>query len=355
MEPITNCYELFKPEGLPVQREEWDLGTWILAMETGGLSTRRAAAQVSIIPSTTLKNQDSIKLLKRDGSTRTVSFSSDTRSSSVNSNNHHDSEDCSSSRSSSSTSRQQDKVMSNQQLLHLSYKTERKIKIALNGLREQRLQDELTNPNRNGENLTDWDSLQREIKSIEEDQQLVKDQLRKLKLSSSSSNSSCSGSRPSRMSQRAELEKCIQLADENFDEFFHRLNIIAAQAQFCNCCIDQMMATRIAMGVRDLDLRKDLLELSPFPSTQQVVNICRAQEEIGILMNQPPCTQCGQKKHYRRGCPAIGLLCNLCKNYGHYFIMCPLNTKFGKYSQSSDGTVLVKRRRSRHPSRSNYL
>ena len=59
--------------------------------------------------------------------------------------------------------------------------------------------------------------------------------------------------------------------------------------------------------------------------------IMSKKEEIYALMNKESCAACGQQKHVaKRGCPAVDILCNLCKNYGHYFIMCPLNTKFAR-------------------------
>jgi len=178
------------------------------------------------------------------------------------------------------------------------------------------------------EDLMELKSLKKELKCIQEDQMLIKESLRHMQLKSPVS--SCLPS-PSSLEERVDFDKCSQLADESFDEFFRRLNKLASRAKLCSCCGDQQMTTRIAMGLRDLNLRRELQELNPFPSLRNVVEICRKKEEIYALMKKESCATCGQPKHVaKRGCPAVDLLCNLCKNYGHYFIMCPLNTKFAR-------------------------
>ena len=216
--------------------------------------------------------------------------------------------------------------LSFQKMFKLSSLQDRKLLKATEELRKQRKDD--GQDYFYSENLMELKSLKKELKRIQEDQMLIKESLRHIKLINSSV-SPCS--RPSSVEERVDFEKCSQLADESFEEFFRRLNKLASRAKLCSCCGDQQMTTRIAMGLRDLNLRRELQELNPFPSLRNVVEICRKKEEIYALMNKESCAACGQQKHVaKRGCPAVDILCNLCKNYGHYFIMCPLNTKFAR-------------------------
>jgi predicted phosphoadenosine phosphosulfate sulfurtransferase len=69
-----------------------------------------------------------------------------------------------------------------------------------------------------------------------------------------------------------------QTANETFDEFFIRLKRLAGTADLCAHCSDERMATRVMAGVRESESRKQLLSLTPFPTLQQAVNLCRVEE-----------------------------------------------------------------------------
>lgn len=213
----------------------------------------------------------------------------------------------------------QNPLLSYQKMFKLSSLHDRKILKAIDELRKQRDDDD--------RDVIELKSMKRMLRQIQEDQKFIKESLRQIKLNSSS----CHLPSSSTIQERVKFDKCFQLADESFEEYLRRLNKIANKAKLCSCCSDQLMATRIAMGLKDLNLRRELEELIPFPSLKDVVEICRKKEEIYALMNKEFCAACGQPKHFAtRGCPAVDVFCNLCKNYGHYFIVCPLNTKFAR-------------------------
>ena len=77
---------------------------------------------------------------------------------------------------------------------------------------------------------------------------------------------------------RVAFEECHQSANETFDEFFTRLKRLAGTAELCVNCSDERLATRVMAGVRDSESRKKLLSLTPFPTLQQAVNLCRGEE-----------------------------------------------------------------------------
>ncbi len=77
---------------------------------------------------------------------------------------------------------------------------------------------------------------------------------------------------------RVDFETCAQQAGKSFNEFFIRLKRIADCALLCDSCIDQRMTTRIMSGIRDSDVRKRLMSLTPFPMMDQAVNLCRNEE-----------------------------------------------------------------------------
>lgn len=210
--------------------------------------------------------------------------------------------------------------LSPQQLLYFSTVQDREINTTSTEIRQQQVETVQQNSQMQ-------QFLERKMKRIEEAQKKINVSLRLLQLDSSSHSSGSHSPCPSALGDRAEFDRCSQLADENFEDYYRRLRKVAAKAQLCACCSDERMATKIALGVRDRDLSKELLSISPFPSEEKVVKICRLKEEIANLSNKTPCSGCGQLKHYGNTCPAVGQSCSRCKNGDHYFKMCPLNTK----------------------------
>lgn len=74
---------------------------------------------------------------------------------------------------------------------------------------------------------------------------------------------------------RVAFDECRQHTSESFDDFYIRLRTLADAADMCAACLDSRMATRIMAGIRDTETRRKLLALSPFPTGQQAINICR--------------------------------------------------------------------------------
>ena len=65
---------------------------------------------------------------------------------------------------------------------------------------------------------------------------------------------------------------------ENFDSFYMELNRLAEDAELCKTCGEEQIATKIMSAIRSEETKKKLLAMTPFPSLQTVVNICRADE-----------------------------------------------------------------------------
>ncbi|KZR99048.1 Uncharacterized protein APZ42_005255, partial [Daphnia magna] len=146
---------------------------------------------------------------------------------------------------------------------------------------------------------------------------------------------------------RVAFEECHQSANETFDEFFIRLKRLAGTAELCIHCSDERLATRVMAGVRDGESRRKLLSLSPFPTLQQAVNLCRGEESaranertlsgqssVNALNARPrrqplppgtaTCNTCGRSAHNKEEvCPAIGRKCHICNEADHFSPRCP--------------------------------
>jgi hypothetical protein len=77
---------------------------------------------------------------------------------------------------------------------------------------------------------------------------------------------------------RVAFEDCHQSATESFDDFYIRFRNLTDAADLCAACRDTRLTTRIMAGVRDTETKRKLLALSPFPTAQQTINICRSEE-----------------------------------------------------------------------------
>lgn len=155
-----------------------------------------------------------------------------------------------------------------------------------------------------------------------------------------------------------QFRECRQSASESFDDFYMRLKSLAGPAQLCGTCLDSQMATGIMTGVRDTSTKQKLLALTPFPTAQEVVNLCRSEESaranVGALQgkaevaavhsHQPPpvqqqgdggarpksrCKSCGRSSHRDGPCPAIGKTCHSCGAIGHFSPCCPAGRSSG--------------------------
>jgi hypothetical protein len=76
---------------------------------------------------------------------------------------------------------------------------------------------------------------------------------------------------------RVAFDECHQSTSESFEDFYIRLRRLADAADLCGTCADARIATRIMAGVHDTETKRKLLALSPFPSAQQAINVCRSE------------------------------------------------------------------------------
>ena len=138
---------------------------------------------------------------------------------------------------------------------------------------------------------------------------------------------------------RVAFEERRQEPGETFDDFYITLKKLAANADLCSTCRDERMATKLMSGVRDGEVRKKLLALSPFPSCQQVIDLCRSQEAAAqnaaelstaafpavskLTTDNKLCRYCGHPAHPEgRPCPARKVTCNDCGVRGHFARVC---------------------------------
>ena len=186
------------------------------------------------------------------------------------------------------------------------------------------------------------EKLQRLLNEIVADQNEINEALRALKMDNPSAHHG-SHPCPSSLVDRVEFDRCTQVLDESFEDFYIRLCKVASKAQLCSCCSDQRMATRIALGLRNRAFSKELMEITPFPTLENIVKICRANDAIDHLMNRTPCPGCGQMKHRNKVCQAIGAGCIRCKSKDHYQLMCPLKSTSRQSRDLGDKLVVVKK------------
>ena len=102
--------------------------------------------------------------------------------------------------------------------------------------------------------------------------------------------------------------------------------------------------TRFIAGTRDAETKKKLLTISPFPSLQVVVNICRSEKlahanertlsgqsgvaairnKSGKFDHRHECGACGRPAHLQGGiCPVVGKHCHACGKPDHFSPRCP--------------------------------
>jgi hypothetical protein len=147
---------------------------------------------------------------------------------------------------------------------------------------------------------------------------------------------------------RVAFEECKQGTTETFDAFYIRLKNFAEAANHYITCSDERMATRIMAGIRDAEKKRRLLVISPFPTSQQTINIC-CREELARAMRgvasasvakiqlkyqrQFPQLEvnkygsCGRPAHHSDElCPVIGKQCHNCGNEKHFAPCCPMKS-----------------------------
>eukprot|EP00095_Tigriopus_kingsejongensis_P010912 snap_masked-scaffold5505_size4578-processed-gene-0.0 protein:Tk10912 transcript:snap_masked-scaffold5505_size4578-processed-gene-0.0-mRNA-1 annotation:"hypothetical protein DAPPUDRAFT_258391" len=69
-----------------------------------------------------------------------------------------------------------------------------------------------------------------------------------------------------------------QKEGEDFDSYLVAIKNFARAAMLCDTCLDRRLATRIMSGIRDEETRTQLLALTPFPTLQAIIDLCRTEE-----------------------------------------------------------------------------
>ncbi len=159
------------------------------------------------------------------------------------------------------------------------------------------------------------------------------------------------------------FEERRQGPSESFDEFFIGLRRLADAAYLCGTCSETRLVTRIIAGTRDSETKKKLCAISPFPSLQATVNICRSEEsaranertlsgQSGVAAitkrqfqpdrrsSKGECGACGRTSHAQgESCPASGKSCHTCGKLDHFSPKCPNREKDkgGKGGSASTG------------------
>ena len=160
---------------------------------------------------------------------------------------------------------------------------------------------------------------------------------------------------------RVAFEERRQGPSESFDDFFIGLRRLADAADLCGTCADSRMATRIIAGIRDSETKNKLLALTPFPSLQRAVNVCRSEEsaranerslshQAGVTAIQThykhvspstgasSCGACGRLKHTGdQICLAIGKCCHICGKENHFAPKCPEKLQTAKQAGEGNG------------------
>merc|ERR1711911_460848 len=154
---------------------------------------------------------------------------------------------------------------------------------------------------------------------------------------------------------------CEQREGESFNSFLIRLNTLAASARLCRAhatreeCEEFTRVAAIIRGIRNPEMKNKHLAIHPFPSLQEVISVCRQQDNadqntplvarpkstINKLTQHRPdscnkgnvdqlptktttktCPNCG-KDHLRdQVCPAKGKTCLACGNQNHFSSVC---------------------------------
>ena len=77
---------------------------------------------------------------------------------------------------------------------------------------------------------------------------------------------------------------CEQREGESFNSFLIRLNSLAASARLCRAhatreeCEEFTRVAAIIRGIRNSEMKNKLLAIHPFPSLQEVISVCRQQD-----------------------------------------------------------------------------
>ena len=157
---------------------------------------------------------------------------------------------------------------------------------------------------------------------------------------------------------RVAFDERKQHKGETFDEFFVDIKKLSIESDFCEQCYEQRLTTKIMSGIASQEVRQKLLAFNPFPSLQDVVDVCRSEESASKdsqalhkkahidhvkcppklqqtdRKDNKPCIRSGYKFHKNGTCPAIKSRCRYCNLIGHWDKMCLKKPKSDQASHS---------------------
>lgn len=162
---------------------------------------------------------------------------------------------------------------------------------------------------------------------------------------------------------RVAFDERTQEKGETFDEYYVVVRKLSEEGDLCGHCIEQRLTTRIMSGIINQDVRQKLLAMTPFPSLQQVIDICRSEESASKDShaisnksyierinyqqnnnnfkdnNNENCYRCGLEVHRNGKCPAFNSTCRYCNVTGHWASVCKKKLKSNSYNFKNDKPI----------------
>ena len=163
---------------------------------------------------------------------------------------------------------------------------------------------------------------------------------------------------------RLHFNKRIQQEGETINQFYMALEKLATQADICKKCRDHVMSVQLLGGLRNDDIRRELLKLDPFPDLKDVLKKCLSEEmsrkdqknfkvqntssvatvrergrsqakrgqgnQKGRSKSRPGerSSTCGSRwSHEGRDCPAKTKTCAICDKVGNFSSVCKSKPK----------------------------
>lgn len=127
---------------------------------------------------------------------------------------------------------------------------------------------------------------------------------------------------------------------EHFNQYVANLRLLIKTCGYCADCEPTMLRDRIILGIRDDDIREELLKESKL-TLEKCLDICTAGEaaaehrrslqsdkvqKVKSEDKRPrrgKCRYCAQEHVFRKEeCPAWGKRCTICKKRNHLYICC---------------------------------
>ena len=144
--------------------------------------------------------------------------------------------------------------------------------------------------------------------------------------------------------ERYVFHKRVQSEGETFDQFESDLRVLIKTCSFCESCVESVVRDRIVLGIRNPDIRQELLKKRKL-TLAECVDTCRAMESAtahGSTLNSTTvnsikqkhrktignsktseCLFCGLKHPFaKEKCPAYGKMCTKCGIKNHAEKVC---------------------------------